>query len=132
MPHRTNIIKSPSEQGLFCWLLKAKCECLPQELQNRGIFPDVESIIRNRDIPTVRLWVAYMSEKFQSHHLFGWRMVDFLGKAGMLIDILDSVPLPKDVEEKLNSLKNKVDVVTMVRTIVTMNRKEVRVLRVGC
>ncbi|CAJ0879384.1 9718_t:CDS:2, partial [Entrophospora sp. SA101] len=79
-----------TEQGLFHWLLKAKRECLPQELQNRGIFPDVESIIRNKDIPTVRLW------------------------AGMLIDILDSVPLPKDVEEKLNSLKNKVDVHSIV------------------
>ncbi|CAG8441129.1 2589_t:CDS:10 [Scutellospora calospora] len=39
-----------TEEGLFHWLLKAKHESLPQELQNRGIFPDVESIIRNKDI----------------------------------------------------------------------------------
>ncbi|RHZ87063.1 hypothetical protein Glove_40g139 [Diversispora epigaea] len=53
-----------TEEELFNWLLKAKQECLPQELQNRGIFPDIESIIRNKDIPTIRLWVAYMLEKF--------------------------------------------------------------------
>ncbi|RHZ44362.1 hypothetical protein Glove_736g5 [Diversispora epigaea] len=34
-----------TEQGLFYWLLKAKCKCLSQELQNREVFPDVESII---------------------------------------------------------------------------------------
>ena len=43
------------EKGLFQWMLSAKRECLPRELQNRGIFPDVDSIIRNKDIPTVRL-----------------------------------------------------------------------------
>ncbi|RIB01809.1 hypothetical protein C2G38_2229633 [Gigaspora rosea] len=44
-----------TEEELFNWLLKAKRESLPPELQNRGIFPDVESIIRNKDIPTIRL-----------------------------------------------------------------------------
>ncbi|CAI2185650.1 2912_t:CDS:2, partial [Funneliformis geosporum] len=29
-----------------------------KELQNRGIFPDIDSIIRNKDVPTVRLWVG--------------------------------------------------------------------------
>ncbi|RIB14999.1 hypothetical protein C2G38_2193463 [Gigaspora rosea] len=54
-----------TEEVLFNWLLKAKRECLPQELQNRKIFPNTEFIIRNKDIPTVQLW----------------RMVDFLKKA---------------------------------------------------
>ncbi|CAI2199953.1 4609_t:CDS:2, partial [Funneliformis geosporum] len=54
------------QKGLFQWLLNAKRECLPRELQNRGIFPDIDSIIWNKDVPTVRLWVAYMLEKFQS------------------------------------------------------------------
>ena len=62
-----------TEEGLFNWLLKAKRECLPQKLQNRGVFPDVESIIRNKNIPTIRLWVAYMLEKFRSRRLFGWK-----------------------------------------------------------
>ena len=44
-----------TEKGLFQWLLNAKRECLPRELQNRGIFPDIDSIIRNKDVPTVRL-----------------------------------------------------------------------------
>ncbi|CAB5199191.1 unnamed protein product [Rhizophagus irregularis] len=66
-----------TEERLFRWLLNAKCECLLQELQNRGIFLDIVSIIQNKEVPTIRLWVAYMLEKFQSHHLFGWRMVDF-------------------------------------------------------
>ncbi|CAI2190171.1 4456_t:CDS:1, partial [Funneliformis geosporum] len=43
------------EDGLFRWLLSAKRECLPRELQNRGIFPDIDSIIRNKDVPSVRL-----------------------------------------------------------------------------
>ena len=43
------------EKGLFQWMLSAKCEYLSRELQNRGIFPDVDSIIRNKDVPTVRL-----------------------------------------------------------------------------
>src|SRR6266496_3199331 len=47
-------------------LLKAKRESLPKELQNRGIFPDMESIIQNKDVPTVRLWVAHTLEKFRS------------------------------------------------------------------
>jgi len=53
-------------------VLSAKHECLPRELQNRGIFPDVDSIIWNKDIPTVRLWVAYMLENFHFWRLFGW------------------------------------------------------------
>jgi len=44
------------EKGLFQWLLNAKREYLPRELQNREIFPDIDSIIRNKDVPTVRLW----------------------------------------------------------------------------
>ncbi|RGB25894.1 hypothetical protein C1646_771127 [Rhizophagus diaphanus] len=60
-----------TEKGLFQWLLNAKRECLPQELQNRGIFPDIDSIIRNKDVPTIRLWVAFMLEKFRSQRLFG-------------------------------------------------------------
>ena len=66
-------------------------ECLPREPQNRGIFPDTDSIIRNnRDVPTVRLWVAYMLEKFRSQCLFGWRMVDFLRKSGVCVSIIES------------------------------------------
>src|SRR5690242_18738718 len=84
-----------TETGIFQWLLKAKRECLPRELQNRGVFPDVESIIRNKDIPRVRLWIAYMLEKFRSRRLFGWRMIDFLRKAGMVVDILNSIPPEK-------------------------------------
>ncbi|CAB4398583.1 unnamed protein product [Rhizophagus irregularis] len=53
-----------TEKGIFQWLLNAKRECLPRELQNRGIFPDIDSIIRNKDVPTIRLWVAYMLENF--------------------------------------------------------------------
>ncbi|CAG8686854.1 1275_t:CDS:2, partial [Cetraspora pellucida] len=85
-----------TEEGLFHWLLKAKQECLPHELQNRGIFLDVESIIRNKDIPTVRLWVAHTLEKFRSRRLFGWRMVDFLKKAGMIVSIIKATPKPKE------------------------------------
>ncbi|GES96831.1 hypothetical protein GLOIN_2v1778877 [Rhizophagus clarus] len=83
---------SVTEKGLFQWLLNAKRECLPRELQNRGIFPDIDSIIRNKNVPTVRLWVAYMLEKFCSQRLFGWRMVDFLREAGMIISIIESGP----------------------------------------
>ena len=43
------------EKGLFQWVLSAKCECLPRELQNREIFPDVDSIIQNKDVLTVQL-----------------------------------------------------------------------------
>ncbi|RGB25504.1 hypothetical protein C1646_771644 [Rhizophagus diaphanus] len=39
-----------TEKGLFQWLLNAKRECLLQELQNRGIFPDIDSIIWNKDV----------------------------------------------------------------------------------
>ncbi|CAI2188176.1 17175_t:CDS:2, partial [Funneliformis geosporum] len=41
------------KKGLFQWLLKAKCKCLPCELQNREIFPDIDSIIQNKDMPTI-------------------------------------------------------------------------------
>jgi hypothetical protein len=71
-------------------LLNAKRECLLRELQNRGIFPDIDSIIRNKDVPTIRLWVVYMLEKFRSRCLFGWRIVDFLREAGMIISIIKS------------------------------------------
>ncbi|CAI2198015.1 15127_t:CDS:2, partial [Funneliformis geosporum] len=84
------------EKGLFQWLLNAKRECFPRKLQNRGIFPDVDSIIRNKVVPTVRLWVAYMLEKFRSQRLFGWRMVDFLREAGMIISIIESIPKSKE------------------------------------
>jgi|SRR6266542_3679280 len=46
---------SVTENGLFQWLLNAKREYFPQELQNRGIFSDIDSIIRNKDVPTVCL-----------------------------------------------------------------------------
>jgi hypothetical protein len=94
-----------TEKGLFQWLLNAKRECLPRELQNRGIFPDIDSIIRNKDVPTIRLWVAYMLEKFRSRRLFGWRMVDFLREAGMIISIIE--PTPKS-EENVVSLSQTV------------------------
>ncbi|GES73971.1 putative helicase [Rhizophagus clarus] len=94
-----------TEKGLFQWLLNARRECLPRELQNRGIFPDIDSIIRNKDVLTVRLWVAYMLEKFCSWRLFGWRMVDFLREAGMIISIIE--PIPKS-EEKIVSLSQVV------------------------
>ena len=67
-----------TEKGLFQWLLNAKRECLPRKFQNRGIFPDIDSIIWNKDVPTVRLWTAYMLKRFHFQHLFDWRMVDFL------------------------------------------------------
>ncbi len=41
------------EKGLFQWMLSAKRECLPCELQNREIFSDVDSIIWNKNISTV-------------------------------------------------------------------------------
>src|SRR6185312_11693731 len=85
-----------SEKELFCWLTEAKRGCLPKELQNRGIFPNMETIIRNKDVPTIRLWVAYMLEKFRSQRLFGWRMVDFLRKAGMVVSVIESAPKPED------------------------------------
>ncbi|CAI2199574.1 16019_t:CDS:1, partial [Funneliformis geosporum] len=81
-----------TEKGLFQWLLNAKRECLPRKLQNRGIFPDIDSIIWNKNVPTIRLWVVFMLEKFCSQRLFGWRMVDFLKKAGMIISIIEPIP----------------------------------------
>ncbi|PKC52871.1 hypothetical protein RhiirA1_404683, partial [Rhizophagus irregularis] len=91
-----------TEKGLFQWLLNAKRECLPRELQNRGIFPDIDSIIRNKDVPTVRLWVAYMLERFRSRHLFGWRMVDFLRNAGMVISVMELIPKPEGTTMSLS------------------------------
>ncbi|CAI2196400.1 5976_t:CDS:2, partial [Funneliformis geosporum] len=61
-----------TEKGLFQWLLNAKRECLPRELQNRGVFPDIDSIIRNKDMPTIRLW------------------------AGMVVSVIEFVPKPED------------------------------------
>ncbi|CAI2196740.1 2614_t:CDS:2, partial [Funneliformis geosporum] len=49
----------------FSNLLNAKRECLSRELQNRGIFPDIDSVIQNKDVLTIRLWVAFILEKFQ-------------------------------------------------------------------
>uniref|UniRef100_U9TCS9 Replication origin-binding protein domain-containing protein n=1 Tax=Rhizophagus irregularis (strain DAOM 181602 / DAOM 197198 / MUCL 43194) TaxID=747089 RepID=U9TCS9_RHIID len=72
---------------------------------NRGIFPDIDSIIRNKDVPTIRLWVAFMLEKFRSQRLFGWKMVDFLRKAGMIISIIE--PIPK-YDENVTSLSQVV------------------------
>ncbi|CAJ0632213.1 8198_t:CDS:2, partial [Entrophospora sp. SA101] len=74
-----------TEEGLFNWLLKAKRECLPQELQNRGVFPDVESIIRNKD---------------------------FLKKADMVVSIIKATPKAKDntmtlTETMVDHLENK-------------------------
>ena len=93
---------SVTENGLFQWLLNAKRECLSRELQNRGIFPDIDSIIRNKDIPIVRLWVAYMLERFRSRHLFGWRMVDFLRNAGMVISVMELIPKSEDTTMSLS------------------------------
>ncbi|GES92588.1 hypothetical protein GLOIN_2v1765104 [Rhizophagus clarus] len=83
-------------EGVFQWLLNAKRECLSRELQNRGIFSDIDSIIQNKDVPSVRLWVAYMLEKYCSQHLFDWRMVDFLRKAGMEVLIIKTAPKSKE------------------------------------
>ena len=46
-------------------------------------------MLLNRDVPTIQLWSAYMLEKFRSRRLFGWRMVDFLRKAGMVVSVID-------------------------------------------
>ena len=91
-----------TEKGLFQWLLNAKRECLPRELQNRGIFSDIDSIIWNKDIPTIRLWVAFMLEKFCFQRLFGWRMVDFLWKAGIVISIIELIPKLEDTTISLS------------------------------
>ncbi|CAI2197528.1 18915_t:CDS:2, partial [Funneliformis geosporum] len=74
------------------------------KLQNRGIFPDIDSIIWNKDVPTVRLWVAYMLEKFRSWRLFGWRMVDFLREAGMIISTIESIPKPGENDTSLSQV----------------------------
>ncbi|CAI2166628.1 17034_t:CDS:2, partial [Funneliformis geosporum] len=34
--------------------------------------------------------------KFQSYHLFGWRMIDFLRKAGICISIVEPISKPED------------------------------------
>ncbi|GBC10685.1 hypothetical protein RclHR1_09820004 [Rhizophagus clarus] len=60
-----------TEEGLFQWLLSAKRECLPQKLQNRGIFPDVDSIIQNKDIPTIRLEVGMIISTIESFPKLG-------------------------------------------------------------
>ncbi|CAI2189843.1 15688_t:CDS:2, partial [Funneliformis geosporum] len=51
------------KKGLFQKLLNAKHKCLPCELQNRGIFPDIDSIIWNKDMPTIQLWVNSVTVK---------------------------------------------------------------------
>lgn len=72
-----------TEKGLFQWLFHARRECLPEELKHQGNYPNIDSIISQKNVPTIRLWVAYQLEKFRSKRLFAWRMVDFLRKAGM-------------------------------------------------
>ncbi|GBB95613.1 hypothetical protein RclHR1_25770003 [Rhizophagus clarus] len=72
------------------------CHIEQRSSNNRGIFPDVDSIIWNKDVLSIRLWVAFMLEKFRSRRLFGWRMVDFLRNAGMVISIIELMPKPKD------------------------------------
>ncbi|PKC58682.1 hypothetical protein RhiirA1_470598 [Rhizophagus irregularis] len=100
-----------TEKGLFQWLLNAKRECLPRELQNRGIFPDIDSIIRNKDVPTVRLWVAYMLEKFRSRRLFGWRMVVkakcSVVKADEILNITNANILDRETAELLENKPKK-------------------------
>ncbi|RIA79112.1 hypothetical protein C1645_841495 [Glomus cerebriforme] len=58
-------------------------------------------------VPTIQLWVAYMLEKFRSRCLFGWRMVDFLQNAGMVISIIEPIPKPN---ENVTSLSQVVKV----------------------
>ncbi|RIA79639.1 hypothetical protein C1645_840227 [Glomus cerebriforme] len=109
-----------TEKELFQWLLNARHECLPQELQNRGIFPDIDSIIRNKYVLTIRLWVAYMLKKFRSRCLFSWRIVDFLQNAGMVISIVE--PIPKSDENitllsqvvKVNSVTVKAEKISEI------------------
>ncbi|CAI2197280.1 4276_t:CDS:2, partial [Funneliformis geosporum] len=47
-------------------------QCLSQELQNRGIFSDIDSIIQNKDVPTIRLW------------------------ASMIVSVIEFIPKPED------------------------------------
>ncbi|CAI2191707.1 11825_t:CDS:10, partial [Funneliformis geosporum] len=61
-----------NKKGLFQWLLNAKRECLTCELQNRGIFPNVDSIIWNKDVLTIRLW------------------------AGIVVFVMEFIPKPED------------------------------------
>ena len=42
-----------------------------------------------------------MLEKFRSRRLFGWRIVDFLRDAGMIISIVESIPKPEDTTTSL-------------------------------
>ncbi|RHZ76191.1 hypothetical protein Glove_202g96 [Diversispora epigaea] len=123
-----------TEEGLFHWLLKAKQECLPHELQNKGIFPDAESIIRNKDIPSVQLWVTYMLQKFRSHCLFGWRMVDFLKKAGMIVSIIKATPKPKEdavsltAIVKTNSSVIKAEEISDIANVDILNHESAEIL----
>ncbi|CAG8576087.1 12287_t:CDS:2 [Gigaspora rosea] len=91
-----------TEEELFQWLTEAKRGCLPKELQNKGVFPNIETIIKNKDVPTIQLWVAFMLEKFRSQRLFGWRMVDFLKKAGMIVSIMESIPKSENNDASLS------------------------------
>ncbi|CAI2198609.1 7124_t:CDS:1, partial [Funneliformis geosporum] len=52
---------------------------------------DIDSIIWNKDVPTIQLWVAFILEKFCFQRLFGWRMIDFLKEAGMIISIIEPI-----------------------------------------
>ncbi|PKC58774.1 hypothetical protein RhiirA1_470457 [Rhizophagus irregularis] len=106
-----NTYQPQEEERLFRWLLNAKCECLLQELQNRGIFLDIVSIIQNKEVPTIRLWVAYMLEKFQSHHLFGWRMTvkvnSSIIKAEEISDISNAHILDHEIAKVLENKPKK-------------------------
>ncbi|CAI2201448.1 9732_t:CDS:2, partial [Funneliformis geosporum] len=41
------------------------CHIEQRSSNNRGIFPDIDSVIQNKDVLTIRLWVAFILEKFQ-------------------------------------------------------------------
>src|SRR3954452_13444756 len=43
-----------------------------------------------------------MLEKFCSRRLFGWKMVDFLREAGMIIVFLQKTPIPKSDENVIS------------------------------
>ena len=43
-----------------------------------------------------------MLERFFSWHLFGWRMVDFLRNAGMIISVMELIPKPEDTTMSLS------------------------------
>ncbi|CAI2176235.1 8223_t:CDS:2 [Funneliformis geosporum] len=77
---------------IFNSYIETNAETNQMLFRMRGIFSDIDSIIRNKDVSTIRLWVAYMLEKFSSRCLFGWRMVDFLKEVGMIISIIESDP----------------------------------------